>query len=245
MSAASANTKRVGQPWRPCQVPPNDGGRTSLAAYDFAVPLNVWGFAAVAVPLVAAPGASTAVVLRNSLAGGVRSGIATAIGANTGSICYGLLTAFGVAVALQRWPLGWVVLRAAGTAYLAWLGFRSLWLAWTYRGADARVTAGPVRPARPPWARSLREGLVTNLLNPSLATFYLLILPQFIPRDAAVVASALTLTAVHVSLAFTWHLTWAAAGGTLSESLSRTKPRRILEAVSGVALLGLAMKLLL
>jgi len=209
------------------------------------VPLNIWGFAAVTVPLVAMPGASTAVVLRNSLAGGVRAGIATAVGANTGSSCYGLLTAFGVAVALQRWPLEWVVLRAAGTAYLAWLGSRSLWLALTYRGVDAPVTAGPVPAARFIWARSLREGFVTNLLNPSLATFYLLILPQFIPRDAAVVASVLTLTALHVSLAFTWHLTWAAAGGTLSESLSRTRPRRILEAASGVALLGLALKSLL
>ena len=86
---------------------------------------------------------------------------------------------------------------------------------------------------------------MTNVLNPSLATFYLLILPQFIPRDAPPVASALTLTAFHVSLALTWHLTWAAAGGTLSATLSRTRPRRILEAISGVALLGLALKLAL
>jgi threonine/homoserine/homoserine lactone efflux protein len=206
------------------------------------VPLNIWAFAAVAVPLVATPGASTAVVLRNSLAGGTPSGVATAIGANTGSICYGLLTAFGVAVALQRWPAAWVVLRVAGTAYLAWLGVRSLRLAWTYRGTDAR---GAEERARRSWARSLREGFMTNLLNPSIATFYLLILPQFIPRDAPPVASALTLTAFHVSLALTWHLTWAAAGGTLSAALSRTRPRRILEAISGAALLGLALSLLL
>jgi len=45
-------------------------------------------------PLVATPGASTAVVFRSSLSGGVRSGIATAVAVNTGSICYGLLTAF-------------------------------------------------------------------------------------------------------------------------------------------------------
>src|SRR6186997_2336268 len=132
MSAASANTRRVGQPRRLCQA----GRATSHSIsfrYDPAVPLNVWGFAAVTVPLVATPGASTAVVLRNSLAGGIRSGIATAIGANAGSICYGLLTAFGVAVVLQRWPLVWTLLRVAGTAYLAWLGVRSLRLAWTYR----------------------------------------------------------------------------------------------------------------
>jgi threonine/homoserine/homoserine lactone efflux protein len=206
------------------------------------MPLNLWGFAAITVPLVATPGASTAVVLRNSLAGGVRSGVATAVGANTGSICYGLLTAFGVAVALQRWPMVWVVLRWAGTAYLAWLGIRSLRLAWTYRIAAARDREQAERPS---WARSVREGFMTNVLNPSLATFYLLILPQFIPRDAPPVASALTLTAFHVSIALTWHLTWAAAGGTLSATLNRPTPRRILEGISGVALLGLALKLAL
>jgi threonine/homoserine/homoserine lactone efflux protein len=209
------------------------------------MPLNLWGFAAIAVPLVATPGASTAVVLRNSLAGGVRSGVATAVGTNAGSICYGLLAAFGVAVTLQRWPMVWLVLRAAGTAYLAWLGLRSLRLAWTYRGTDARGAQGTPRPSSRAWARSMREGFMTNVLNPSLATFYLLILPQFIPRDAPPVASALTLTAVHVSLALAWHLAWAAAGGTLSAALTRTGPRRIFEGISGVALVGLALKLAL
>ena len=76
------------------------------------VEIPVWGFIAVTLPLVLTPGASTAVVLRNSLAGGMRAGVATAIGVNSGSICYGLLTAFGFALALQRWPAAWVALRA-------------------------------------------------------------------------------------------------------------------------------------
>jgi threonine/homoserine/homoserine lactone efflux protein len=210
--------------------------------YDRGVPVNVWAFAAITVPLVATPGASTAVVLRNSIAGGVRSGIATAIGANTGSICYGLLTAFGVAAALERWPRVWVALRVLGIGYLSWLGLRSLVHAWTYQQPE--TTAEPSL-RRPPLVRSAGEGLVTNLLNPSLATFYLLIVPQFVPRGAPFASSALTLTAVHVALAITWHLTWAAAGGTLAEALGRTRPRRTLEAISGVALLGLALKLAL
>ena len=204
--------------------------------------LNLWAFAAITVPLVATPGASTAVVLRNALAGGVRSGVATAIGANTGSICYGLLVAFGVSVALQRWPSVWIALRVAGTAYLAWLGCRSLARAWTYRQPAAGVFAAAERP---PLSRSVREGFLTNVLNPSLATFYLLILPQFIPRGAPFAASALTLTAIHVGLAVTWHMVWAAAGGTLADTLGRTKPRRLLEAVTGVALVALALKLTL
>jgi len=204
------------------------------------VPVNVWAFAAVTVPLVATPGASTAVVLRNSIAGGVRAGVATALGANAGSICYGLLTAFGVSAALQHFPAVFLVLRVGGTGYLAWLGLRSLARAWTYRQPEqkADVSIGPT-----PLARSASEGFVTNALNPSLATFYLLVIPEFVPREAPFASSALLLTAIHVSLAITWHLSWAAAGGTLSETLARTRPRRILEAISGVALLALALKL--
>jgi threonine/homoserine/homoserine lactone efflux protein len=204
------------------------------------VPLNVWAFTAITVPLVATPGASTAVVLRNALAGGTRSGVATAVGANTGSICYGLLTAFGVSVVLQRWPLLWVGLRAGGALYLAWLGWRSLARARSYVQPDRIENT---HSAPPPLARSVREGFVTNVLNPSLATFYLLILPEFIPRGAPFAASAMTLTAIHVALAATWHVTWAAAGGTLAETLSRTRPRRTLEAISGIALLALALTL--
>jgi len=205
------------------------------------VPGYVWGFAAVAVPFVATPGASTAVVLRNSVAGGVRTGIATALGVNAGSILYGVLTAFGLSITLRHWPDVWVLLRFAGVGYLAWLGVRSI------------LRAVSPRPAAPAWARdrtapsaagAAREGFITNMLNPSIATFYLLVIPQFIPVAAPFARSALVLTAVHVGLALAYHLTWAAAGGTLAEWLGRTRPRRILEAVTGVALLALAIRFL-
>ena len=209
------------------------------------MPVNLWAFAAVAVPLVATPGASTAVVLRNSVAGGVRSGVATAVGANAGSVAYGLLTAFGVSVALQRWPDVWTLLRIGGVGYLAWLGARSLARAATRRMPPAAMTNTDLpHESRPPLARHAREGFITNALNPSVATFYLLIIPQFIPRGAPFVESALLLTAVHVTLAISWHLTWAAAGGTLAGALGRSRPRRILEAITGLARLALSVKLL-
>ncbi len=202
--------------------------------------IPVWGFIAVALPLVLTPGASTAVVLRNSLAGGTRAGIVTAVGANSGSICYGLLSAFGFALAVQRWPSAWVVLRAGGVVYMAWLGLQSIRRALTPRGAEAVVAAGATD--RGLW-RSLYEGFATNALNPAIATFYLVLLPQFIPRGAPVVASALLLTTIHVTLAATWHVAWAAAGGTLSRTLAAPRPRRILEAITGAALLLLAIKI--
>jgi threonine/homoserine/homoserine lactone efflux protein len=207
---------------------------------------NYWAFAAIAVPLVLTPGASTALVLRNSIARGTRSGVRTALGINAGSLVYGVLTAFGVALALEQWPAAWRALRIGGTAYLAWLGITSIWYA--LGGRPSPLPRGgsrdPERSAQP-LSRDLSEGFVTNLLNPSIATFYLVVVPQFVPRGAPVVRSVLMLTTLHVALAITCHVAWAAAGGTLASSLGRSGPRRALEGVTGVALLALAIRIAL
>ena len=200
--------------------------------------LPIWSYLAVTVPLVLTPGASTAIVLRNSLTGGIGGGIATAIGTNLGSLCYGLLSAYGLALALRRWPSAWEVLRVGGAAYLAWLGVRSIRRALQRESTStAKVVNGGSRGRV---AQAL-EGFAVNALNPAIATFYLVILPQFIPPDAPAVRSALILTAVHVALAGSWHLTWAAAGGTLARSLARGIVRRALDACTAVALLSLAI----
>jgi len=200
--------------------------------------LPIWAFVAVTLPLVATPGPSTAVVLRNSIAGGARAGLLTALGCNSASLCYGLLTTFGFAVALQRWPSVWTVLRLVGVAYLAWLGLRSLVRAAQRTRVAVTADAPPDRDA---W-HSISSGYLTNFFNPSLAAFYLIVLPQFIPRGAPFARSAMTLTAIHISMAVAWHSTWAFAGGSMARVLSSGAPRRALEAVTGIALIALAIK---
>jgi threonine/homoserine/homoserine lactone efflux protein len=202
------------------------------------VPL--WGFVAVTAPLILTPGVSTAVVLRNSIAGGVRAGLATAVGVNTGSFCYGLLTAFGFALALQRWPAVWVLLRVVGVLYLAWLGVQSL------RRARARPPAVELsdRVAVPGtvWT-NVYEGFTTNALNPAIATFYFVLVPQFIPPGAPLARTALFLSVIHVCFAGAWHIAWAAAGGGLTRTLALGRRRQFLEAATGVALLALAIRM--
>ena len=202
---------------------------------------NYWAFAAITIPLVLTPGASTALVLRNSISRGTRSGVRTALGINAGSLVYGLLTAFGIAVALQEWPAAWRALRFGGAAYLAWLALSSLRHAIGGRSSSMREADAGRVDAHAPLARDLYEGFLTNVLNPSIATFYLLVVPQFVPRGAPVARSVLLLSAIHIGLAITCHLTWAAAGGTLAHALGRSGPRRALEAISGMALLALAI----
>lgn len=195
---------------------------------------------AVTVPLVLTPGVSTAVVLRNSVAGGTRAGLIAAVGINAGSLCYGLLSAFGFAVALRRWPSAWTVVHGAGILYLGWLGVASL-----RRARRPPAIAFVPHAARPSAVRSLYEGFITNILNPAIATFYFVLLPQFIPEGAPIVRSALILTAVHIGLAATWHVLWAGAGGTLARVLAGGRPRQLLEAIAGTSLLALAITIAL
>jgi threonine/homoserine/homoserine lactone efflux protein len=204
----------------------------------------LWGFIAVTVPLVVTPGASTAVVLRNSLSGGVRAGLVTTIGVNAGSLFYGLLCAFGFAIALQRWPMVWIVIKVAGVTYLAWLGVQSLRHALRNSPETNEITKARAPIDRVSTVQSLREGFLTNAMNPAIATFYFAVLPQFIPRDASIPLTALLLTAVHIALAATCHVAWALAGGTLSRLLSSGWPRRVLDLATGLALLSLAASLI-
>lgn len=211
---------------------------------DRVIPL--WAYLAVTVPLVLVPGASTAVVLRNSIAGGTRAGVETAIGINAGSFCYGLLSAFGVALALRHWPGLWVAMRTGGMLYLAWLGVQSLRRAARPRGRPAAVQSSVAGSRTAPGIlQNIREGFITNVLNPAIATFYFVVVPQFVPRGARIASSVLILTIVHVTIAASWHVVWAAAGGTLARTLSGGRPRQLLDWLAGIALLALAAKLAL
>jgi threonine/homoserine/homoserine lactone efflux protein len=206
--------------------------------------IPIWAFIAVTVPVVLTPGASTAVVLKNSIAGGTRAGVQTAIGINAGTFVYGLLSAFGVALVLQQWPSLWGALRVGGTLYLAWLGVKSIRHAVGTHAPDPRLTPGTRNDAETLTpAQHLREGFVTNLLNPAIATFYFVVVPQFVPRGAPTTRSVLILCAIHIAIAASWHLVWAAAGGTLARTLSSGRPRRALDLAAGVALLALAVRL--
>ena len=196
------------------------------------------------VPFILTPGVSTAVVLRNSLSGGVRAGVQTAAGVNGGSVVYGLVSAFGLAFALRRWPQAWTVLRVSGAAFMVWLGLRSLHAAFGRERSNRRLTPfespTPARSSR----QHLLEGFLTNFLNPAIASFYLIVLPQFAPRQLPFVRSVLILTAIHVLLAFSWHVVWALAGGTMAPILARGWPRRLLDTVAGVAMVLLALRML-
>lgn len=188
---------------------------------------------------VATPGATTAVVVRNTLDNGRRAGLFAAMGAASANVTHATLAGVGGAALLRAWPGALEAVRLAGGGYLAWLGLRSLWLA--YLGQAPLALA--FTEARDAHHRSFREGLMVNVLSPVIMTFYLSVVPTFVrpvwPRWAYLV-----LAVSHVSLAFGCHAAWAIALHRMRRVFRQAGPRRLLGVATGVALLALAARVL-
>jgi len=183
------------------------------------------------------PGATTAVVVRNAIEGGWRLGWRAAVGAAGGNTCQALAAGLGLAVLLRQEPRAYFVVRMAGTGYLCWLGAQSLWRAWHGLPRRALTDKGSSGTGE-----AIRQGLFANLLNPSVGTFYLAIVPSFLPPGADSLRFA-TLAAIHISIAFICHCGWATAFDWLKALFVRPWFARLVEAASGGALFWLAGRL--
>lgn len=188
--------------------------------------------------LVVTPGATTAVVVDHALTSGWRGGVRTAVGAALGNTTHATVAGLGAAVLLAASPRALAGVRLAGGLFLLWLAFKS---ARRLRsGATVeRLPSAPHLPA----AHSVRDGLVVNLLNPAIVTFYLTVVPSFLPRPAPPGRYVL-LAAIHVGLAFVVHCLWAFSLHRLRSALERPGARRALDAVTTCAMLILAVRVL-
>lgn len=141
-------------------------------------------FAVAVLVLNATPGVDMVLVLARTLQHGVRTGMAAALGICAGSVLHALAAAFGLAALLAASAAAFTVVKWVGAAYLLWLAVGMAREAITSSTGDAPVGAGNDRRPVPP-AVAFRQGLLTNVLNPKVALFFLALLPQFIASDAA------------------------------------------------------------
>jgi threonine/homoserine/homoserine lactone efflux protein len=192
--------------------------------------------------LVITPGSATAVVVRNVLEGGRRQGMAAAVGAGIGNTTYAVLSALGLAAVFARSPRAFLLLRIVGGSYLAFLGTRSFWLAWRHSPA---VLPGALETSGTHGAASdvrvgLAQGVANNLVNPSIITFYLAVVPSFLNGTPMVSSRYALFATMHVTMAFAYHSAWACGLHAMRAIWARPLARRVLETFTGLALWGLA-----
>ncbi|MFD9886675.1 LysE family translocator [Streptomyces alboflavus] len=204
-------------------------------------------FTGVAAGMVAVPGADFAVVVRNALASR-RAGVLCALGITAGLLVHTALAVAGVAAVLAAVPALFRALQVVGGCYVLYLGVRA---AVRPSGAGAVEAAGErpegvtaVQAAGGGRGGGLREGFLTNALNPKASLTFLSVLPQFVPEGSPAMPRTLLLATIVVAFALLWFPAVALLVDRLGRRLRRPGVARAIEGGTGVVLSALGVVLL-
>lgn len=190
--------------------------------------------------LTITPGVDTMLIIRNSARGGWRDGAASSLGICSGLFLHASISAVGISVLLLQAAWAFNALKLAGAAYLVWLGISS----WrkALRGDSFKIGNGGIATDTFVGTRSLREGFLSNTLNPKTAIFYMAFLPQFINPNHSALLQSLFLASLHFIIAMIWQCLLALMVKQLKIWLQRSRVSQIFDGVTGTVLVALGVR---
>src|SRR5882762_3046772 len=196
-------------------------------------------FALVAAVVTVIPGADMALVARSVLSRGRRAGCVSSVGICTGLWVHAVASALGLSTILMTSATLFSLVKLAGALYLVALGLLSLRRALVSdAGQPAFSGSATARDTR----RAFVQGLLSNLLNPKVALFYLTLLPQFVRPGDPVLARSLLLAGIHVVIGLAWLFIYTYCLGRLDALMRRPRVRTVLEGVTGALLVGIGAR---
>ena len=205
--------------------------------------VHLWAFLGIAALVIIAPGPDTVLVTKNAVLHGRRAALGTSLGVNAGLVIWTVAAALGVAAVVRESALAFSVLKLLGAAYLLWLGVQALLAA---RRRAAHDASGARRWGAPVGALlGFRQGLLSNLGNPKIAVFFTGLLPQFVSSRASVLGPFLLLGGLFVLMTAAWLCGYALVAVRVSSVLTRPRVKAALDALTGIVLVGLGVRLAL
>lgn len=121
--------------------------------------------------LIITPGPDIFYVMTRGISQGKKAGILSATGVTLGLLVHTLFAAMGLAIILRTSALAFMCVKFAGAAYLIYLGIQSI------RNPVDKISGPNNKMVK---SRTIFfQGILTNLLNPKVALFFLAFLPQF------------------------------------------------------------------
>ncbi len=189
-------------------------------------------FAVASILIELTPGPNMAYLAVVAAAQGRRYGFAAVAGVALGLTVVGLLAALGVGAVIAASPVMYQALRWGGVLYL-------LWLAWDgWRDAGESIEHAAIGSSM---ARYFKRGLITNLLNPKAAVFYIAVLPGFVTTDYAVMPQTIWLSMIYVAVATGIHAGIVLLAGTARPLLEDPRRSLILRRALALCLAGIAV----
>ena len=196
-------------------------------------------FIGVSWALIIAPGPDMLYVISRGITHGHRAGILSAIGVVCGILVHTTAAALGLTLILQTSALAFLLVKYIGAAYLIYLGIK----AWRDKSTFTLQSSAPAVTS----SVLFWQGVLSNVLNPKIAIFFLAFLPQFVEEGSSSVAwQMIFLGATFACFGLCFLLVVGYFSGTIGRWLTR-RPQytQSLQRLAGGILLGLGVRLAL
>lgn len=206
-----------------------------IAAHLEAMTITIWlTIVSICVLGAMSPGPSLAVVLKQTLSGGRKTGLITAVAHGLGIGLYALLCISGIAVIITASPLLFNALKWMGAAYLAWIGIKGL------RAKSSVVTSPADSPST---GNAARDGFLVVFLNPKVAVFFIALFSQVIGSETTWIEKlAYASTAMIIDMGWYVIVAWLFSN---PHWLAKLQQNSIwLDRAFGIVLIALAVRIL-
>lgn len=201
---------------------------------------NYLGFIIAGVLLNLTPGVDTMYILTRSITQGRRAGVYSVLGITTGGLIHTTLAAFGLSIVLAKSAFAFNMIKYIGVAYLVYLGIKMI------IERNNLFDNNTQKIETTDLFKIYRQGLLTNVLNPKVALFFLSLLPQFInPQYANGPIPFLILGVTFMTTGTIWCLVLAYSASMITRTLrNNDKIGKIMQKMSGILFIGIGIKIL-
>jgi len=206
--------------------------------------LHLWlSFVAICILGALSPGPSLALVIKNTVTGGVTQGYATSISHGLGVALYAAITATGIAVVIVNTPVLFSIIQYAGAAFLFYLGIKSL---LSKKQDTQALNLDNTEQSNTPAVKvnGWRDGFLIAFLNPKLAIFFIALFSQFLSTESSP-QQKMIMTATVGTLDALWYcfVTFLLSKGNIIKKLKENS--YIVDKITGSFLIALSVKVVL
>ena len=175
---------------------------------------TLMAYVAVVLGFVFIPGPATLLTVARATSSGTRVGIATGAGVAAGDVFHTVMAMVGISAIIATSATLFSIVKYIGAAYLVYLGIRAI-----IDRTPANPTAGALAISA---GKAFRQAVLTEVLNPKTALFFLAFLPQFVrPENGSVMLQLMTLGIIFVLLGLFSTVVFAVSAGRLGNFLRR------------------------
>ncbi|MFK9095024.1 LysE family translocator [Bacillus salipaludis] len=192
--------------------------------------------------LIILPGPDTAMTTKNTLTVGRSGGIKTLLGTLCALLIHTFAAVIGLSAIIVKSALLFSVFKYAGAIYLIYIGFKTL---WSLKNNEAAASKDTNTENKYGHTTCFRQGFLTNLLNPKVAIFFLTFLPQFVDSGTNTFVPFLIMGITYTLLTAIWFIPYVYLINQISAFMKKPSTQKVVQGLTGFALLGFGLKLAL